>query len=301
MNAKKIIYSIHDVSPYINWIYFFHAFGFPPRFAQIADIHGCDACRAVWLANFPKEDCGKAAEAMQLFKEANKMIDLLDRDYHVYGLFRLCQAHSEEDDIIADGTRIPFLRQQQAKNTQDSYLCLSDFISPSKKEDSLVNNRLGIFATTVDEEMEHLYEKDPYKKMLTQVLADRLAEACAEKMHEQIRQKDWGYAPNENLSMQELHMEKYQGIRPAIGYPSLPDQSLNFILDDLIKLEQIGIHLTENGAMCPHASVSGFMLAHPACHYFSIGAIDAKQLEDYAHRSGKSVEEIKKFLAANMK
>ena len=301
MNARKITYPIHEVSPYINWVYFFHAFGFQPRFAQIANIHGCDVCRASWLANFPSEEINKAAEAMQLFKEANKMIDLLDRDYKTYGLFQLFPAYSEGDDIVTDCGRIPLLRQQHIKKEGDPYLCLSDFISPDKNGKDPVNNTLGIFATTVDDEMEHLYEKDPYKHMLTQILADRLAEATAEKLHEEVRTTFWGYAPDEKLPMEELLLEHYQGIRPAVGYPSLPDQSVNFILDSMIGYDNIGIRVTENGAMLPHASVSGLMLAHPASTYFSIGTIDKDQLENYAKRRGKDIGEIKKYLAANIK
>lgn len=301
MEAQKITYPIHEVSSYINWVYFFHAFGFPPRFAQIANVHGCDVCRASWLSNFPKEDINKAAEAMQLLKEANRMIDLLDRDYMTYGLFRLCHVYSEEDNLIADNVRIPLLRQQHVKKEGDPYLCLSDFISPEKEKNDLINNTLGIFATTVDDEMEHLYENDPYKHMLTQIIADRLAEACAEKLHEQVRTVFWGYAPEEKLSMKDLHLENYQGIRPAVGYPSLPDQSINFIMDSLIGFNNIGIRLTENGAMQPHASISGLMMAHHACTYFNIGVIDEDQVKNYAKRRNKSVEEIKKYLAANIK
>ena len=148
--------------------------------------------------------------------------------------------------------------------------------------------------------MEGLYEKDPYKHLLVQTLSDRLAEAATEKMHEYVRKEAWGYAKDENLSIPDLLVEKYQGIRPAVGYPSLPDQSVNFILDEILDMKQIGIHLTENGAMYPHASVCGLMFAHPAAEYFSVGKIGEDQLEDYARRRGKSTEEMRKFLAANL-
>lgn len=121
--------------------------------------------------------------------------------------------------------------------------------------------------------MERLYGQDDYKRMLVQTLADRLAEATAEKLHEDVRRKEWGYAPDERLTVRELHNERYQGIRPAVGYPSLPDQSVNFLLDELLDMKQIGISLTENGMMTPHASVSGLMFAHPESRYFSIGKI----------------------------
>lgn len=291
-------YPIHQVSEYINWIYFFHAWGFQPKFAAIADIHGCDACRAVWLASFPEEDRPKASEAMQLLKEANRMLDKLDAEYQTHGVFRLMDANSEEDDLLLDGTRFPLLRQQAAKlKENDPFLCLSDFVRPLS---SGITDKVGAFATTVDAEMEQLHAEDDYKRMLVQTLSDRLAEATAEKLHEDVRKRIWGYAPEENLSVKDLHNEKYQGIRPAVGYPSLPDQSVNFLLDELLDMKQIGITLTENGMMKPHASVSGLMFAHPASRYFSIGKIAADQLADYAARRGMKIEEAKKFLAANL-
>lgn len=291
-------YKIHEVSEYINWIYFFHAWGFQPKFAAIADIHGCDSCRAMWLASFPEEDRPKASEAMQLFKEASRMLNELDADFRTHGVVRLMESNSDKDDLLLDGKRFPLLRQQAAKLKEgDPFLCLSDFVRPMS---SGIPDKVGAFATTVDAEMEHLYVGDDYKRMLVQTLSDRLAEATAEKLHEDVRKRIWGYAPEENLSVKDLHNEKYQGIRPAVGYPSLPDQSVNFLLDELLDMKQIGIALTENGMMKPHASVSGLMFAHPAAHYFSIGKIAGDQLADYAVRRGMSIEETKKFLAANL-
>jgi len=131
-------------------------------------------------------------------------------------------------------------------------------------------------------------------------VADRLAEATAERLHEQVRKELWGYAADEQLSMEEMLVEHFQGIRPAVGYPSLPDVSLNFLLDQLLGFSQIGIRLTESGAMRPHASVSGLMLAHPKSRYFSIGKIGDDQLHDYAQRRGVPVELMRKFIAANL-
>ena len=135
---------------------------------------------------------------------------------------------------------------------------------------------------------------------LAQLLADRLAEAAAERMHEQVRKDIWGYAKDEQLTIPEMLVEKFQGIRPAVGYPSLPDTSLNFVLDELIDMKQIGIRLTESGAMKPHASVSGLMMAHPQARYFNLGKIGADQLQDYARRRGLPVEVCRKFLASNL-
>lgn len=291
-----IHYHIHEVSEYINWIYFFHAWGFQPRYATIANIHGCDACRAMWLANFPVEERVKAAEAMQLFKEANRMLNKLDETNYTHGIFRLMEANSEGNDLCLEGVRFPLLRQQTTKEGEP-YLCLSDFVRPLSTG---IPDRIGLFATSVDKALEHMFEDDSYQHLLMQTLADRLAEATAEKLHEYIRKEAWGFATEERLSMRQLHNEEFQGIRPAVGYPSLPDQSVNFILDQLLDMKQIGITLTENGMMQPHASVSGLILAHPASRYFAIGKIDLQQLEDYARRRNMPIEKMKKYLAANL-
>ena len=132
--------------------------------------------------------------------------------------------------------------------------------------------------------------------MLAQTLADRVAEATAEKMHEEVRRQYWGYAPDEHLDIDQLHREEYQGIRPAVGYPSLPDTSVNFLLDRLLDMKSIGIRLTEHGAMRPHASVSGLMFAHPAARYFDLGPIGIDQLEDYARRRGIPLPLMKRFI-----
>ena len=297
-----ISYKIHDVTPYISWVYFFHAWGFQPRFAAIANIHGCDVCRASWLTTFPEEERSKAAEAMQLFKEANRMLDLLDRDYEVKVLFKLCKANSDGDNIIIEkegnhSITFPLLRQQTPKKDGSPFLCLSDFIRPLS---SGISDTIGAFVASIDADMEGLFEQDPYKHLLVQTLSDRLAEAGTERMHEYVRKVAWGYAKDEDLTIADLLVESYQGIRPAVGYPSLPDQTINFLLDKLLDMKQIGVTLTENGAMHPHASVCGLMFSHPASEYFSVGKIGDDQLEDYARRRNRSVTEMRKFLAANL-
>ena len=272
---KVLTYAIHDVTPYINWIYFFHAWGFQPK----------------------EDDRAKAAEAMQLLKEANWMLNQLDETYHVHAIFRLCKANADGDNLLLDGTRFPLLRQQIPHPDGSPFLCLSDFVRPLA---SGTPDTVGIFAASCDGEVELLYEDDPYKRMLVQTLADRLAEAATEKMHEYVRKVVWGYAKDEYLSIPELLKGKFQGIRPAVGYPSLPDQSVNFLLNELLHMQQIGITLTENGAMRPHATVCGLMLAHPAARYFAVGKIGNDQLEDYARRRGMPINEVRKFLAANL-
>ncbi len=298
-------YSIASVTPYINWVYFFHAWGFQPRFATISSIHGCDACRAGWLADFAEEERAKAAEAMQLFKDANRMLSHLAEDFKTHVRFGLFDANSDDDNIVFQTSEGPFslplLRQQHTVKDGEPNLCLADFVRPLSQG---IADKVGVFAGTVDAEMEHMYEEgdyaDDFKHMLCQTLADRLAEAAVEKMHEEVRRIYWGYAPDEQLTTAELFLEKFQGIRPAVGYPSLPDQSINFELDKLLHFEELGIRLTENGAMIPHASVSGLMLSHPSSRYFAIGKIGEDQLKDYANRRKLPVDVMRKFLSANL-
>lgn len=298
-------YSIASVTPYINWVYFFHAWGFQPRFATISSIHGCDACRAGWLADFAEEERAKAAEAMQLFKDANRMLSHLTEDFKTHVRFGLFDANSDDDNIVFQTSEGPFslplLRQQHTVKDGEPNLCLADFVRPLSQG---IADKVGVFAGTVDAEMEHMYEEgdyaDDFKHMLCQTLADRLAEAAVEKIHEEVRRTYWGYAPDEQLTTAELFLEKFQGIRPAVGYPSLPDQSINFELDKLLHFEELGIRLTENGAMIPHASVSGLMLSHPSSRYFAIGKIGEDQLKDYANRRKLPVDVMRKFLSANL-
>ena len=275
-----INYDIHALVPYINWAYFFFA----------------------WQVK--NED-----EKVRLRQEAETFLTQWDGRYHAYGLFELFEANADGDDIVVysgkrkeeGGKRIPCLRQQEG---EPPYLCLSDFISPQNISPSSflfpLSSQIGLFATSVDIGLETDFDADPYQKMMAQLLADRLAEAAAERMHEQVRKDFWGYAKDEQLTIPEMLVEKFQGIRPAVGYPSLPDTSLNFVLDGLIDMKQIGIRLTESGAMKPHASVSGLMMAHPKARYFNLGKIGEDQLEDYARRRGLPVEVCRKFLAANL-
>ena len=277
-----ITYDISELIPYINWPYFFFA----------------------WQVK-------EQSEKDRLRQEAEAFLQQLEGKYHAYGLFELFDAHSDGDDIVvckgdrsqeSEVSRIPCLRQQQGN---PPYLCLSDFLPPHIiSTDSCLltpdSSKLGVFATSVSLGLETDFDSDPYQKMMAQLLADRLAEAAAERMHEQVRKEYWGYAKDEKLSIPDMLVEKFQGIRPAVGYPSLPDTSLNFVLDDLIDMKQIGIRLTESGAMKPHASVSGLMLAHPQTRYFSIGKIGEDQLRDYARRRGLPLELCRRFLAANL-
>ena len=260
-----LTYDISALIPYINWPYYYFA----------------------WQVKDP-------AEKKRLRTEAEAFLRQQEGRYHAYAIFELYEANADGDDIAIGSKRIPLLRQQQGRAP---YLCLADFIRPLS---SGIKDKVGLFATSVDIGMETDFGADTYEKMMAQLLADRLAEAAAERVHEQVRKEYWGYAKDEQLTIAEMLVEKFQGIRPAIGYPSLPDTSLNFVLDELLDMKQIGIRLTESGAMKPHASVSGLMLAHPEARYFNLGKIGEDQLRDYARRRGLPVEVLRKFLAANL-
>ena len=271
MAMRKVLsYAIHEVEPYINWLYFYHA----------------------WQMGKKTEEGRK-----ELHDDALAMLRDFDRHYATHAVVGIYEANSEGDDIIAGGERIPMLRQQTPDPVTGACLSLADFVRPASAG---VADRVGVFAATVDTMMENCHADDPYGRMLAQTLADRLAEATAEKMHQEVRIRLWGYAPDEQLSVDELHAEAFQGIRPAVGYPSLPDTSINFVIDKLLHIGEIGIRLTEHGAMRPHASVSGLMLAHPEARYFSIGKIGDDQLRDYARRRGLPLPLARKFLSTSL-
>ena len=269
--VHHIIYKVGELKPYINWPYFDYAWGVGSKGRH---------------------------ERTELRREADAMLVELEGRYSAHALFGIFTANSDGDDILVDGIRIPMLRQQHASGANQTSLCLADFVRPLSKG---VPDEVGVFATTVDAALEKDFATaDPYRKMMAQTLADRLAEAAAEKMHQEVRTNYWGYAPDERLTIQQLHIEAFQGIRPAVGYPSLPDTSVNFILSDLLDMKQIGIRLTESGMMMPHASVSGLMIAHPKARYFNLGKIGEDQLRDYAARRGVPVELMRRFLSNSL-
>ena len=267
MKIHRFDYRPAELLPYIDWGYFFHAWGIRPQ----------------------QQNTG---EAQSLKNDA--VAFLTENDCSVHALFRLCCAQSAGDNLLLDGRVFPLLRQQHSR-TDIPNLCLSDFVSPTA-------DKVGLFATSVTENNIDTESDDPYKKMLSQTLADRLSEAAASCLHSQVRTRKelWGYSPDEKFTPEELNSEPYPGIRPAIGYPSLPDQSVIFTIDKLLNLSSIGITLTSNGAMHPHASVCGLMFAHPASRYFSVGKISNEQLADYASRRGTTIEDIKRFLIKNI-
>jgi cobalamin-dependent methionine synthase I len=305
-SSKLKTYRISELIPFINWLYFYHAWG---------------------LSGKPKADKEKIKQ------EALQMLASWEEKYHTHAIFKLFEVGSEGDDLIfflpstseengisgtsgGNGTpgtsgiesngseekkeknlRFPMLRQQHPSAPGEPNLCLADFIRPLSQG---IRDQIGVFCTSVDGTIIDVYRHDDYLNMMAQTLSDRLAEATAEKLHEEVRREYWGYAPDENLTIEQQHREEYQGIRPAIGYPSLPDTSANFIIDQLLDMKQAGIRLTETGMMTPHASVSGLMFSHPKARYFELGKIGDDQLRDYARRRGVPVELMRRFLQSSL-
>ena len=199
--------------------------------------------------------------------------------------------------------RLVHLRQQRSKGGAQGQLCLADFVAPAGCGYA---DYLGAFAVTagigIDEHVERFEAAhDDYSAILLKALADRLAEALAEMMHERTRRELWGYAADEDLGNKDLIDEKYRGIRPAPGYPACPDHTEKAKLWQLLDVEaSIGLRLTESFAMYPTAAVSGFYFAHPDAKYFAVGKIGRDQVESYAERQGISVAEAEKWLAPNL-
>jgi 5-methyltetrahydrofolate--homocysteine methyltransferase len=295
--------NIKEVIPYIDWKFFFHSWKLSAKYHTITNVSVCGHCRAQWLVSFPANERERAQEAAKLYDDAQEMLQKfveLDVDF-IKAIFGIYEAFSEDDWIIIDNKSFAFLRQQ-TKNEKGEYLCLSDFIAPVELEKK---DYIGAFAVTAGAGADYLMKKhekenDEYSVLLMKSLLDRLAEAATEWLYAKVRREYWGYAPDENLTVSEMFSVKYQGIRPAVGYPSIPDQSVNFALHELLKSDEIGISLTENGVMSPSASVSGFFFANPQAKYFAVSEISEEQLEDYSVRKDVKIEEIRKFLAGNL-
>lgn len=262
-------YTAAQLTPYIAWEYFFHAWGIKPSEAG-------------------------SEKAQEVKRDAERLLAAHSGSIVAGAVFALCDTTSSGDDIVIEGTTLPLLRQQHCRPGEPN-LCLSDFISPR-------GDKMGLFATTVSGFFATASNGDTYESLLTQTVASRIAEAAATLLHKEVRTSCalWGYAPNEQLTPTQLNAEENCGIRPAIGYPSLPDQSIIFTMDNLLNLQEIGITLTPNGAMQPHASVCGLMIAHPAARYFAVGPISDEQLRDYAQRRAVNTEYLHKFLYKNL-
>jgi 5-methyltetrahydrofolate--homocysteine methyltransferase len=263
-----------ELVPYIDWQFFFYAWDLKGKFPAILD----------------------QPAARELYDDARAVLDeiLADGSLQARGVYGFWPARAEGDDVVLDGTRFCFLRQQGVNSGRPN-LCLADYVA----EDG---DSAGSFAVSIHgaDELARRWEAehDDYKAIIVKALADRLAEAFAEWLHEQAR-RQW-YAPAEKLSGDELISESFRGIRPAFGYPACPDHSEKGKLFELLGAAEIGLELTESYAMIPGAAVSGVYLAHPASRYFSVGRIGPDQLADYAARKGVSVVQVERWLLQNL-
>lgn len=280
---------------YIDWGPFFIAWEMKGKFPDILE----------------DEKAGK--EARKLFDEANQLLDKIidEKLLTAHGMAALYPANSVGDDIeiYTDEnrdkvrTRFHSLRQQSKKRSGQPNKALADYVAP---KDSGIADYMGGFAVTTGHGVLDLVDKfekdhDDYNAILVKALADRLAEAFAEYLHQEVRTRIWGYAPEEDFDNEQLIREKYTGIRPAPGYPAQPDHTEKPILFDLMGVEGLtGISLTESLAMSPASSVSGLYFAHPDSQYFNLGNIQRDQVVDYAKRKGMSVDKVEKWLGPNL-
>ncbi|AOS84451.1 methionine synthase [Chlorobaculum limnaeum] len=286
--------TVGALRPYIDWTPFFMGWELHGRYPQIFD------------------DAKVGEESKKLFNDANALLDRIDSEklLGIKGVAGIFPANSIGDDIFvyADDERsmiravLHTLRQQGEKHGEAN-LALADFVAP---RESGVADWIGCFAVTAGLGIQTLLKEfadaqDDYHRIMTQALADRLAEAFAEMLHEKVRRELWGYAPGEILGCEELIAEKYQGIRPAPGYPACPDHTEKATIFDLLNAEAAtGVTLTETFAMNPAASVSGLYFANKASKYFVLGKIGKDQVEDYANRKGIEVADAEKWLAPSL-
>jgi len=288
-------YPLEELVPLIDWTPFFQTWELAGHYPAILS------------------DPVVGPAASSLFRDARELLDRIVRQrlLSARGVFGFFPANSVGDDIevYADSSRaearatIHTIRQQMVKPPGRPNLALADFVAP--RETGLADY-IGAFAVTAGGGIESLVTgfeatHDDYNAILTKALADRLAEAFAELLHQRVRREFWGYAPDEALDNEGLIKERYQGIRPAPGYPACPDHTEKRILFDLLRVEEsAGITLTESFAMLPAASVSGYYFSHPQSQYFGVGKIERDQVEDYARRKGMDVAAVERWLSPNL-
>ncbi|MEA3477385.1 MAG: vitamin B12 dependent-methionine synthase activation domain-containing protein, partial [Bacteroidota bacterium] len=288
-------YPLGEIRKYIDWTFFFHAWRITGKYPAIFD------------------DPVKGEEAMKLYDDANEMLDRIvnEKMLTANGVYGIYPANSLGEDVelftsVSDEhpfETFNFLRNQEVKGEGIPNLSLGDFIAPKA---SGHKDYMGFFAVTagigIEKWVKHFEDqKDDYSGIMLKVLSDRMAEAFAELLHERVRKEFWGYAKAEDLTVADELKERYQGIRPAPGYPACPEHSEKVKLFKLLNAEQdAGIHLTENYAMFPAASVSGYYFMHPFSKYFKLGKIKKDQLEDYARRKNIPLAQAEKLLVQNL-
>ena len=289
-------YPLSEIKNYIDWNPFFKAWGLKGKYPDIFD------------------ESSQGKEARRLFNDATEMLNEIIGNKSltakaVVGLFPANTIGTDDIEIYTDERRkgvlgiLHTLRQQTRKVRSSVNLALADFIAP---KDTKVDDYIGVFVLTTGLGIEKLinrYQKDSddYKAILVKSLADRLAEAFAELLHLKVRKEFWGYAADENLTLQDLITEKYTGIRPAPGYPAQPDHTEKITIFKLLDAEKsTGITLTESLAMYPTASICGIYFSHPKSRYFNVGKINKDQVTDYSKRKGMSVKEMERWLKPNL-
>jgi len=286
---------IRDLVRYIDWTFFFHAWQLKGRYPQLLD------------------DPNKGTEARKLYDDAQAMLEHVsaERKLQAAAVIGLFPANATGDDVLVFGDEersepqvvFRFLRKQGRQPTGKYNHCLADYIAPL---DTGLADYIGAFACTaglgIDASVAaYEADHDDYSALMLKALADRLAEALAELLHERIRQRTWGYAQDENLSNQDLIAERYQGIRPALGYPACPDHTEKNTLWRLLEVEpRTGIWLTESKAMVPTAAVSGLYFSHLEARYFAVGKLGKDQIRDYAERKGLTLSETERWLGPNL-
>ena len=298
-------YLLDELAEYFDWTPFFIAWELAGKFPRIL----CDAV--------------VGQEASKLYDDARQMLAKIidEKWFSAKGIFGLFPANSiGHDDIIVHGftaaagtgryesgggilTTLHTVRQQTPTTAGQPNYALADFIAP---EETQIHDYIGAFAVAAGFGMQEKLDQfkndhDDYSAIMLKALADRFAEAFAERLHQRIRKEYWGYAPDEGFDNEALITEKYQGIRPAPGYPACPDHTEKPLIWDLLKVEEnTGITLTESYAMFPTAAVSGFYFSHPESIYFGVGKINKDQVRDYAHRKSMTIPQIERWLSPNL-
>ena len=282
--ARLVEEDIATLREYVDWTFFFHAWELKGRYPAILD------------------DPEKGAVARDLFAGANELLDEVARDgsLQARGVYGFWPASADGDDVVLeDGSRFPMLRQQADHADSRPNRSLADFVAPA---DTGLADHIGAFAVAIhgSEALADRFaaDLDDYRAIMVRALADRLAEAFAERLHERAR-REW-YAPDEALTSEERIGERFRGIRPAYGYPACPDHSEKRTLLGLLDVERAGIGLTESCATTPGASVSGLYFGHPQARYFSVGRLGRDQLADYAQRKGVELAEAERWLRQNL-
>jgi 5-methyltetrahydrofolate--homocysteine methyltransferase len=285
--------TVADLDPYIDWTFFFSTWELKGKYPKILD------------------DPRLGEAARELFANGRELLDeIIEKRWlnprAVYGFWPARRVGDDivlftDEDLSAEITRFPMLRQQAVQASGKPNRSLADFVAPIEAG---VPDYIGAFAVTSGVETEDLaagFQKDldDYRAIMVKSIADRLAEAFAELLHERAR-RDWGYGAKEALSNDDLIAERYRGIRPAFGYPACPDHLPKRPLFELLNAPEVGIELTETCSMKPAASVSGLYFGHPDSRYFTVGRLDRDQISDYAKRIGQSFEETERWLASNL-